>query len=203
MHRAATLARFPWLGLLAALAACRSSAPPAVVPLRGPTPTAIAVWPELLGAPLALGVEGLDNVVRARGYRVPSIAVTRESLRSLVPVGDEVPDQAARAAVGAGLLVDAVLCCEVLRWQVEGEPVRFASWHLRWTLLSTREAGELWRQEHSGSWAQVDPGDAQRRLDEETPYLPIGGDRRRAFRSGSELLAQLHLDALATLPLAR
>jgi hypothetical protein len=96
-----------------------------------------------------------------------------------------------------------VLCCEVLRWQVEGEPVRFASWHLRWTLSSAQEAAELWRQEHSGSWAQVDPGDAQRRLDEEAPFVPIGGDRRRAFRSGSELLAQLHLDVLATLPPGR
>ncbi|MCU0867308.1 MAG: hypothetical protein MUC36_26290 [Planctomycetes bacterium] len=202
MHPTAALAWFPLLGLLA-VAACKSRAPAPVAPLRGPVPTAIVVWPELLGGPLALGISGLDDAVRARGYRVPSVAVVRESMRALGAVGDGFPEADLRAKLGATLSADAVLCCEVLRWQVEGEPVRFASWHLRWTMSAAQGAAELWRQEHSGSWAQVDPGDAQRRLDEEAPFVPIGGDRRRAFRSGSELLAQLHLDVLATLPPGR
>ena len=71
MRRTSALAWFPLLGLLA-VAACRSRAPAAIVPMRGPAPSAIVVWPELLGGPLALGISGLDDAVRLTG-RVPDV----------------------------------------------------------------------------------------------------------------------------------
>ena len=203
--RCCPFSRSSWLVLLA-LVGCRSTPAPQPVPLRGAAPAAIAVWPWAFGdgaAPTDTAVDGLDAAVRGRGYRVPSLAVTRELLRERAIGAASPPGTVELTTLGQALEADAVVVLDVLRWQCEGEPVRFAGWHLRWRLLSTRGLGEQWQHEHVGSWTQRDPSDPLRRLDEETPYVPIGGDRRRAFRSAGELLAQLHLDAMATLPLAR
>jgi hypothetical protein len=186
--------------LLALLAGCRGTEPPTPLPLRGPAPRAIAVVPRPLAGPADV-LHGADAALRTRGYRSPAPAVTAELLGELVVQ----PNDPISLAHGARLAAtDAFLFVEAPHFEVEGEPVRRASWQLRWQLWSASGV-ELWQHEHAGAWSQRDhdPADPLRRLDDDTPPFVTVPRQPRAFRSGAELAAQLHLDAMQALPVAR
>lgn len=179
------------------LAGCRSAPPTVPKMLQGPVPTAVGVHPVPLTGP-AVALSGADAALRARGYRALSAAVTAELLGDRLPVPG---DAATLRTAGQSAAVDAFLFVEAVRFEVDGAPVRRASWHLRWQLWSVSGA-LLWQHEHVGAWSQRehDAADPLRRLDEEAPFVPFGGREPRAFRSAAELAAQLHLEGLAAMP---
>ncbi len=188
------------------LAACTvPSAAPAPVPLRGPVPERIAVWPDVVGPaaaePLA---NGLDGAVRARGYRVPSRAVGAELLAGVEAGIDDqgVPQDAVR--VGQTLSVDAVLVLVARRFDAEDAPWRGAHWDLSWRLWSTRGHGLLWEHDHRGSWRRTtrDDGDPVPRTDDVLQTVPIGGVAEPSYRDVDELVRTLHRLACERLPRA-
>ncbi len=175
-------------------------------PLAGPVPQSIGIWPlpdENAGTNGNALLSDLDRAVRARGYRVPSLAVGRQLMLDSRPDGG-VPGSSELEAIGDILRVDALLRLDVRRFDVDDEGGRFrsASWDLQWTLLSTRGGGELWSYEHTGSWRQRDTlvENPHRAFDAEPDYVPIGGDRLPSFRSVTELAAALHRTAMDHLP---
>lgn len=175
------------------------------VPLRGPAPDAIGIWPignETAGGHAGDLLEGFDRAVRARGYRGPSREVGSRMLfdSPTTAVSPTFTDNEP-GRLGQLLDVDAIFVLEVRRFAAEGEPLRSASWDLQWQLHSTRGHGVSWTFEHAGSWQRPrDDEDPLRPLDAEPGIVPIGEPRTPGFRDVRELANWLHRHAMARLP---
>jgi len=183
------------------LAACAAPGDE-TVPVRGPLPRTVAVWPSLgeaFAASRDVLLAGLDAALFPRGYAVIPPAVAAELL-----AGAAIDATAADpAASGRALAADAVLQFVVRDFVVEGErPLRAASWDVEWRLVSTRGAGVLWNFAHRGSWhrATDDGRDPHRALDAEAEITPIGGRGPANHRDAIDLCAALHRLAMAKLP---
>lgn len=188
----------------ALLAGCRIGGSIEPIPLQGPMPDAIAVWPLVAGAddrdtaPALLA--GLDRAAVRRGYRVVTSEVAREMGFAGHAPGAEGP-KGDLSAIGQRLDVDAILAIEVVRFTADGSPLRAASWDLRWVLHSTRGGGLLWSFAHSGSWQRPrDDVDPLRPLDAEPEVAWIGGDRSPSFHDVNELSWWLSRHAMEHLP---
>lgn len=175
------------------------------MPLAGPAPEVIAVWPAVAPAGQPFAAEllaGLGPALRARGYRVVSAAVARELLaeRGIEPAGDGAPRDLPRAGMALG--ADAVLVLDVREFAATVGRCDRAAWELGWRLLSVRGHGELWRHEHRGSWARADTDDRDplRPIGAEPELVPIGGARVPSFRDVADLATHLHRGAFAHLP---
>ena len=182
-----------------ALAGCRVPEP--AVPLRGPQPDVIAVWPQVpaaLAAERALLVTGLDVALRARGYRVMAQAVSDQMLTDAGLLGED----ADRERVGRALGADALLQLEVREFAAAGtRPLRAARWDLRWRLVDGKTGAELWSFEHHGTATgnAYDTGDPLRAFDAEPEIVPIGGRGPQGFRDAIDLVSWLHRHAFAHL----
>jgi len=192
-----------WAGL-AALGACQvGSVEP--VPLRGPAPEVVVVWPMLGTAAQPFAAQlltGADAALRGRGYRVLAVAVGAQMLaeRGLLAADSVEPGDLAR--VGMELGVDAVLCLDVREFEVSADRFADARWDVGWRLLSTRGHGVQWEHAHHGAWrrSDLDTDNPLRPLDAEPDFVPFGGDRSRNFRDVPDLAANLHRLAMAHLP---
>lgn len=188
-------------------AACSSLAPPEPMPLRGPSPERIAIWPAVVGEPEPLRgtlLVGLDGAVRARGHQGPSLAVGRELLAETELGLDASGAPADLAAVGKALRVDAVLVLSARRFDAEVEPWNGAAWSLSWRLWSTRGHGLLWQFDHDGAWQRQrrDDGDPVPRTDDDLHTVAIGGGPAQNFRDLPDLVRSLHRLACDHLPAA-
>lgn len=190
---------------LLSLSACRIGAEPEPIPIDGPAPEVIAVWPAASGAEppgAELWFTGLSNALSRRGYRVLPPAVTSELLRTSDLATAAVNEQ----GIGRALRADALLQLRVHQFEATANPaLQTADWHLEWRLLSTRGLGIQWTFTHQGHYQQVDPDpfDPARSVDEHRhlPDLaPIGGPRHPNFQTPRDLLAHLHNQAIAHLP---
>lgn len=189
--------------LAVAAAGCRvSTIEP--VPIAGPTPRSIAVWPlvtDPTGAPVGGLLEDLDRAARSRGYDVLATAVTYRMLVDEAAPG-ATPDLRDLPALGRQLGVEAILVLDVRAFAADGEPPRSARWDLGWRLLSTAGRGELWSWEHHGSWRRrpADDDEPLRPPDDAMRPVTLGGDRSPYYRSLRELAADLHRHAMDHLP---
>jgi len=185
--------------LLLALGACRFG-DPEPMPLRGPEPAVVAIWPHVAQefAPArATLLAGLDGAVRARGYRVVTSPVATEMLAAAGVAADADP-----TAAGLALGADAVLVCAVRSFAAAGErPLQQAEWDLTWRLVSTRGLGELWSWNDRGTWLRP-------RADGRAPGEPLDalpevanfGGGPVTYRGADELCAALHRSAMLRLP---
>lgn len=172
------------------------------LPIAGPVPGVVAVWPVAIGGdPPGADVwfAGLSSALGRRGYRVLTPGLTRELLKSYELTED-------LAKFGPALRADAVMQLEIREFDADGtSAVQHANWDLSWRLISTRGFGEQWSFRHQGYYSQaaryqVDPG---RSFDEHSDppiIVPIGGLGPRGFRTPAELLASLHNQAMERLP---
>ncbi len=167
------------------------------VPLQGPPPRTVLVWPMVPGAavPPSLLLTGLDLAVRRRGYTIVASPIAERLLAEAEPSPTD--DERVRRATGA----DAVLRLVVHEFQLEGEPLQHADWDLAWELTATASGALLWRFGHHGRWDRRGPdaGHPHPRPDEEAPPVLFGA-RPPDFRDGSDLVAWLHRFALERLP---
>ncbi|MCR9248605.1 MAG: hypothetical protein NXI31_26560 [bacterium] len=177
------------------------------VPLSGPAPRSVALWPGLHSEYAAVGpmlFTGLGQALRSRGYRTTSVAVSRQLL--LDSGADELaPVPTDLSAAGVALEADAVLVLEVHDFEAAGDgSLSSARWDLGWRLLSTRGHGVLWQHSHGGAWRRSSEGafDSLERLDLDNTVIPVGGDPGWSFRSVGDLAANLHRLALMHLPRA-
>lgn len=191
-----------WLAAFAVAAGCTfSPAPPAPLPLSGPMPRVVVVWPILPDAfrphgELLLG--SLGAALRARGHTVVPWAVAQELLLD-TPVA---APQDAPAELRERLGADAALQLVVTDFTAEGtRPLREAQWDLAWRLVSLRDGQLQWSCTQRGHYVPPrDVADPHRALDAEPDVVPIGGDRRIVYRDAAELIAALHRLAMAQLP---
>lgn len=187
------------MGVVALAAQCRLG-DPEPTPLRGPEPAVVAVWPRLAPefAPArAALLAGLDGAVRSRGHRVVTVPVAAEMLAAAGMAQSADP-----ADAGPALGADAVMVCDVRSFTADGErPLQAAEWDLRWRLVSTRGAGELWSWTSRGTWRR--PRDDGRPAGEPLDALPevvaVGGSPV-TYRDAAELCAWLHRSAMLHLP---
>ena len=195
--------RFAGLIAVLLLGACRLGVEP--LPMSGPAPEVIAIWPLAMGAEPPdsdLWFAGMTGAVSRRGYRVLPPGISAELLRT--------SDVAAQSnnieGIGRALRADAVLRLEVRRFDAEGSAgLRHAEWDLKWRLLSTRGHGEQWSYTHHGHYHQADYAsfDPGRSLDEQhepRDIVPIGGNRSPSYRSAADLMASLNNRAMSLLP---
>jgi hypothetical protein len=187
------------LAFAAFAAGCRVG-DPEPTPLRGPEPAVVAVWPRLapdFASARATLLAGLDGALRSRGHRVVTSPVAAEML-----AGAGLPTAVDPADAGPALGADAVMVCDVRSFTAEGErPLQAADWDLRWRLVSTRGAGELWSWASRGTWRR--PRDDGRPAGEPLDALPevvaVGGSPV-TYRDAAELCAWLHRSAMLHLP---
>lgn len=197
--------------LLPGAALCGCLGPPAIVPvpLAGPAPRSIAVWP-WIAAPVAtpeavperILLAGLDRALLARGYRVQASAVVQHLLEAVpVPADLESP----WAIVGRELGVDAVLQFGARRFTRDLSRsgwLQSAAWECEWRLLATADGAVLWQHEQRGAWRRADlEPDSNYPRDDLLNPSPFG-PALPSFRSLEELLEHLHWQALQRLPVA-
>jgi hypothetical protein len=175
------------------------------IPIRGDEPQVVAVWPIAEGASPPrdeLWFVGLAAALSRRGYRVIPPGVTAELLRQ-----EGLASASDLADIGRALRADALMRFDVKSFDADGErSLRSADWDLEWQLISTRGQGSQWAFEHRGYWQQIDadPFDPARSLDwhhQQPDIIPIGGLGGPNFRGPDELLARLHGQAMAHLPM--
>ncbi|MFK7740263.1 MAG: hypothetical protein AB8H80_08060 [Planctomycetota bacterium] len=189
------------VALLAGVSACRVGSVVEVVPIRGPQPEVVAVWPFIDAAEEAL--PGLSQAVAWRRYDV----VPGEMVRALLQAAEYSGDPSDTNAIGQAVQADALLELRVLRLELEEVDVlRSARWDLEWKLVSTRGHGVQWRFEHHGVWLRrrdeaFDPTRSLEDQQDARDIVPIGGDRTPGFRNSRELMSWLHRHALEHLPL--
>lgn len=170
------------------------------VPIRGPAPTVVAVWP--FGQEHDSVLVGLAPALARRGYGSLPPDLVREILQAAEPP----VDRSNPASVGRALRADAVLELRVVSLEIDEQDVLLrARWSLQWRLLSTRGAGEQWRFDHSGVWLRPEgePFDPTRRVEpreDARDVVPIGGYHGPVFRSSRELVTWLHRHAMEHLP---
>lgn len=194
--------------LPALLGGCRIGAPPPEpVPLRGPSPERVAIWPVVVGqgaGPSGPLLIGLDRAVRARGYLVPSLAVGQQLLveKDVALADDGAP--ADLVAAGQALSADAVLLLHARRFDAQEQPWRGASWDLTWQLVSTRGHGVLWEQDHAGAWWRQmrDDSDPLARPTDDLQLVPIGAGAQPSYSSVEDLMRTLHRFVCEQLPRA-
>lgn len=174
---------------------------PEVIPLRGPKPTSVLVWPLVRGAVTAPELlHGADQALRRRGYVVRGAAVDRELLVAAGLLALDPTTAEGGAQVRSELSVDAVLVVTCASFAVD-VPLRHAAWDCRWQLWSTAGHGLLWEQNHAGQWQQPhrDERSALERQDDGLRMVQFGA-RSANYRSVAELLVDLHHRALVALP---
>ncbi len=195
--------------VLAGLLASCSFSSVDLVPLAGPAPQRVTVWPGVggdLGPVSGTLLYGLDEALRRRGYRVVAQRVARQMLVDAgVPSPESVlPERTDLGAIGRELAVDAVVLVDVRDFEVEPRSgdLRHARWDLSWRILSTRDGAELWRYHHGGAWSRSSEQrfDSLERPEPMPGVVPIGGDAGWSFRDAADLAANLHRLALAHLP---
>jgi hypothetical protein len=193
--------RWPLLLPLLLGVACTIGGAPTTIPLRGPSPAGVLVWPVPIGAVDPGLVVGVDAAIRERGYRVPSLAVGRELLHAAGIECDATGAPSDWAAIGRAADVDAVLLVVADEFVAEREPWRAADWSLRWQLWSTRGHGLLWEAEQAGAWRRNvrDDAGALERADDAMQPVELGS-RRASFRSCEDLVRSLHRSACLRLP---
>lgn len=184
------------------LAGCTFGPPPvAPLPLAGPLPRVVAIWPFLPDAyrphgELLLG--SLAAALRARGPAVVPWAVAQELLRETLAASPQEAPAELRERLGA----DAALQLVVTDFAAQGtRPLREAQWDLTWRLVSLHDGQLQWSCTQRGHYVPPrDVADPHRAFDAEPDVVPIGGDRRIVYRDAAELVAALHRLAMAQLP---
>jgi hypothetical protein len=159
------------------------------------------VWPRL--APEfqpahEMLLPALERALLERGYRVVPAAIARELLAECpAKVPQDAPGDVARL-----LAVDAVMQFVVRDFVATGTwPLRDAHWDLEWRLVATPGGEVIWSWTSRGAWAPRvgDFGDPHRPLDAEPDVKPFGARGEMTYRDARELVASLHLAAMAHL----
>ena len=191
-------------------AGCRLGEAVVPLPIAGPIPRVIAVWPWPVEPPHVpesrvaqlrpLLFTGLDLALQRRGYEIVTSAVASRLLAE-PPFfdGDRVDLAALRTEVGA----DAVLTLVVYAFELPDGGGKAADWDLAWELTSTTDGALLWRVEHRGHWQQRVAVDVHPHPRDEMDRGPVlFGDRQPDFRDAGDLMAWLHRYAFERLPRA-
>jgi hypothetical protein len=196
------LRRCPLLPLLLAASCTFGGVEP--IPLAGPPPRAVLVWPrvgEVFAAYERELLSGLDLALLRRGYQVTSTAVARQLLaeRGMLTMPPPAPQR-----VGSELAVDAVLLLDVREFAPVGDRLENASWDLRWELRSAQNDGVSWQFVHRGSWnrSTIVDEDPLRPIDTEPGLVPPATQVSPSFRDAADLAAWLNRLAMDHLPRA-
>lgn len=185
------------------LAGCRLGGAMAPIPLAGPAPRTIVVWPWPVAEALPPELQqllrtGLDDALRRRGYTIVAAAVAEQLLADAEP-GGALDGERIRLATGA----DAVLQLCVAEFELRDARGTAAAWDLGWRLRATADQTELWRFDHHGRWQRREvPGVHPHPRDEFDRTPVLFGDGAPDFRDVRDLVPWLHRFALEHLPRA-